>query len=118
MNGLMGWELTTQQWTDICTRATLLGRVFNMNEGFTREDDTIAEKNFDHALEWGPPGSPYVGFKVDRDLFRENITTLYTQYGWDPESGIPLDATMRNFQLDDCIPYVQAVRDRLGVTAR
>lgn len=111
-NFLMGYDLTLDQWNLLCDRANHLAKVFNLREGFGRADDTIAPKNFEQPLTQGPEGAAWIGFKVDRDAFDAALTKLYTDNGWDPQTGIPTDGKLQELGLDYLIPVVQEIRAR------
>ena len=58
-------------------------RVFNIREGFTREDDRLPER-FHQPLAAGP----LKGAKLDNEEFEKAKDTYYSLMGWD-ERGIP-----------------------------
>ena len=65
-------------------RALNLARVFNMREGFTVEDDRLAERSY------GPTnGGALADGGIDREELREAVHTYYAMMGWDKETGAP-----------------------------
>ena len=108
-NFLMGYDLTNQQWELITERANMLGKVFNLREGFTREDDTIAPKNFEQPLTQGPKGAAWIGFTVNKDLWNEQMTAQYNDAGCD-DKGIPTNGKLQELGLEYLIPVVSGLR--------
>jgi aldehyde:ferredoxin oxidoreductase len=84
LNAATGWNLTMADALQIGERATNLARIFNLREGFSRQDDTLPERLF-NGLENGP----LQGNSIPREEFEQSLTTLYTLKGWDPETGVP-----------------------------
>ena len=110
-NFLMGYDLTVEQWGLITERANMLGKVFNLREGFTREDDTIAPKNFEQPLTQGPKGASWIGFTVNKDIWNEQMTKQYNDAGCD-DMGIPTNGKLQELGLEYLIPVVTEVRSR------
>ena len=80
-----GWDVTPYELLKVGERAMTLARVFNMREGFTLEDDRLAERAY------GPTrGGALADGGIDREELREALQTYYGMMGWDPETGVPL----------------------------
>ncbi|MEW6546286.1 MAG: aldehyde ferredoxin oxidoreductase family protein [Bacillota bacterium] len=80
-----GWSLTGA--TDIVRagkRIWLLGRLFNVREGFRRREDTLPVRVFEHPVRGGPAD----GVVVPRATFEEMLDRYYVLMGWDRE-GVP-----------------------------
>jgi aldehyde:ferredoxin oxidoreductase len=79
-----GWDVTTYELLRVGERALTLARVFNMREGFTVEDDRLAERSY------GPTrGGALADGGIDREELREAVHTYYGMMGWDTETGVP-----------------------------
>ena len=62
-----------------------LARVFNAREGFTPDDDRLAERSY------GPTrGGALANGGIDREELLEAMHTYYGMMGWDEETGVPL----------------------------
>jgi aldehyde:ferredoxin oxidoreductase len=91
-----GWPLTPEKLLLIAERIWNLTRLFNVREGFQKADDTLPERLFTHASSKGPSK----GEMVDRASFEKMRETYYRIAGWDPQSGIPTEAKLRELDLD------------------
>jgi aldehyde:ferredoxin oxidoreductase len=91
-----GWPLTPERLLLIAERIWNLTRLFNVREGFQKADDTLPERLFTHASSKGPSK----GEMVDRASFEKMRETYYRIAGWDPQSGIPTEAKLRELDLD------------------
>ena len=79
-----GWDVTVQELLKVGERAMTLARAFNMREGFTVDDDRLAERSY------GPVnGGPLSDGGIDREELRESMHTFYGMMGWDRETGVP-----------------------------
>jgi len=84
INAATGWNLTIEDLLQIGERGTNMARIFNLREGFSRQDDTLPERIF-QGLENGP----LQGQGLPREDFEQALTILYTLKGWDSQTGIP-----------------------------
>jgi aldehyde:ferredoxin oxidoreductase len=91
-----GWPLTPEKLLLIAERIWNLTRLFNVREGFQKADDTLPERLFTRASSKGPSK----GEVVDRASFEKMRETYYRIAGWDPQSGIPTEAKLRELDLD------------------
>jgi aldehyde:ferredoxin oxidoreductase len=87
-NGVTGWDTNVWELMKVGERAATLTRLFNIREGFTKEDDRIP-KRFFKAFEEG-----YLKGKAPKeDEFQQAIQYYYQMMGWDSE-GVPLDGKL------------------------
>jgi aldehyde:ferredoxin oxidoreductase len=77
-------------------RIRTLERLFNIREGLTRRDDTIAERMFNEPLKEGP----WKGEALDKGMFQKMIDEYYTLRGWD-SNGKPKPETLKRLGLED-----------------
>lgn len=84
VKGATGWETSVWEVMKVGERAMNMMQVFNIREGFTREDDRIPER-FHQPLAAGP----LKGFKLDKEEFEKAKDTYYSMMGWD-ERGNPM----------------------------
>ncbi|MCG8634174.1 MAG: hypothetical protein MI863_10125, partial [Desulfobacterales bacterium] len=62
-----------------------LEKVFNLREGFTREDDALPERFFTDAFTLGPKK----GAVLRKKDFNQRLSQYYRERGWDPDSTVP-----------------------------
>jgi len=84
LSGVTGLEFTIQDVLDVGARAQTLSRLFNLQEGFTAEDDKLP-KRVRKAFEEGP----IAGVEIDDSTFDWAKRRYYEMMGWDPDSAIP-----------------------------
>ena len=80
-----GWEYTVHEAMKQGERVTTLGRVFNIREGITAEQDQLPKRFFS-----GTNRGPLKDVGIDADAMQRAVKTFYTMMGWDGESGVPM----------------------------
>lgn len=73
-----------------------LSKCFNIREGWTRADDHPPERFFKIAHTKGPNK----GITLKEAGYQELLSGYYEARGWDKETGIPTDATLKKLGLD------------------
>lgn len=95
LSAVTGWDLTVEDMQNLCDRVASLIRVFNIREGASRADDTLALRSFqpDEA-----------GKGAGKALTPEMLDTMLDEYyalrGWTKE-GIPTQETLKKLGLPD-----------------
>ncbi len=84
INAVTGWNTTAIELSRVGERALNLARVFNMREGLTRADDTLAPRYFEPMVDGALKGSHWTVEELEACK-----TSYYTLAGWDPQTGIP-----------------------------
>jgi len=79
--------MTLKELRSVAERSWNLTRLFNVREGFTREDDTLPERLFTLASTKGPSK----GQVVDKNAFEKMLDEYYQIVGWDRVTGIPTE---------------------------
>jgi aldehyde:ferredoxin oxidoreductase len=101
-----GWKLSMEDALKLGERAINIARVFNVREGFSRQDDQLPERMF-QPLE----GGALTGQFIPRDEFEQALTWLYRIKGWDVETSIPTRQRLEALSLGwaaDLLDEVQA----------
>lgn len=93
VNAVTGWDTTLWELMKVGERCDTMARVFNIREGFTKEDDWIPERFFE-PLE----GGPLEGDKLSKDEFKQAITAYYQMMGWDDE-GVPTETKLEELNV-------------------
>jgi aldehyde:ferredoxin oxidoreductase len=86
-------------------RAINIARVFNVREGFSRQDDQLPERMF-QPLE----GGALTGQFIPRDEFEQALTWLYRIKGWDVETSVPTRQRLEELSLGWAADLLDEVR--------
>ncbi|MDD5189567.1 MAG: aldehyde ferredoxin oxidoreductase family protein [Dehalococcoidales bacterium] len=97
LTAVTGWDLTTTDMQDLCDRVATLLKVFNLREGATEVDDTLAPRSF-QPDETGMNR----GKALTREMLLEMRQEYYTLRGWD-KAGVPTPSTLHKLGLSDLI---------------
>jgi aldehyde:ferredoxin oxidoreductase len=81
-----GLEFTPLEIWNVANRAYTMERLFNIREGFTRDDDWLVDRYFDEKTRAGLP--VVRGKSIDRKKFKAMLDEYYQFHEWD-ESGVP-----------------------------
>jgi aldehyde:ferredoxin oxidoreductase len=93
-----GWEdFDIDEMLLIGKRRLNMMRVFNAREGFTREQDRLAEKFFKPLKGTGPSA----GVAVDEGIIESAKTIYYRLAGWDETSGNPTKEQLEKIGLGE-----------------
>jgi aldehyde:ferredoxin oxidoreductase len=92
VNAVTGWAMSPEEMVTQAHRGLTLARLFNLREGFSRADDALPRR-FAEAL---PKHSGLTGEQLDKI-----VTEYYVEQGWDPQTGVPTDATIRELELEE-----------------
>ncbi len=87
-----------------------LSKCFNIREGWTRADDHPPERFFKDSHTKGPAK----GVTLKEDGFQKVLSGYYEARGWDKETGIPTDETLKRYGLDFCIGKLTAASPKKG----
>lgn len=103
VSAITGWETSLWELMKVGERALNMLRCFNIREGFGRKDDTLPERFF-QPLE----GGPLKGKAIPKKEFEEAITVFYSMMGWDPETGIPTKAKLKELNIEWVADTIEA----------
>ncbi len=87
-----------------------LSKCFNIREGWTRADDHPPEKFFKDAHTKGPAK----GVTLKEDGYQTLLSGYYEARGWDKETGIPTDDTLKRLGLDFVIGKLKPAATKGG----
>jgi aldehyde:ferredoxin oxidoreductase len=82
-------------------RGITLMRIFNLREGFTREDDKLPDRFYA-----SPEEGPLKGVKIDPEELRKTQEFYYAMMGWD-KNGVPTEGCLAALDLEWAIPYMK-----------
>ncbi|MBI5441840.1 MAG: aldehyde ferredoxin oxidoreductase [Deltaproteobacteria bacterium] len=96
-----GLELTPEQIWDVARRGNMVEKLFNLREGFERDDpatgDVLVDRYFDEPCRRGAPD--VIGSVIDREKFNQMRAEFYQHKGLD-ELGVPTPETLKELGLD------------------
>ena len=95
LSGVSGVEYGIPEIMAVGARAQTLSRLFNLREGFTAEDDKLPKRVME-AFDSGPIAGSAVT-EADFHWFRRRF---YETMKWDPDTGEPTDACLRELDLE------------------
>jgi aldehyde:ferredoxin oxidoreductase len=95
MKHIWGREVSSAELMRMGERIWNLGRLFNLREGFTAQDDGLPARVHEQAFTEGPAA----GNVITRDEFAASLAEYYRLRGWD-ENGVPTEAKLRELEID------------------
>lgn len=95
VKAVTGWDSTLWEMMKASERTINMARLFNLREGFSREDDRLPEKFFRQFSDG--PNAGRGG--IDREELDRAITLRYEMMGWDTETTRPLAAKLHELDL-------------------
>lgn len=91
-----GWQATMDELLEIGERKINLMRAFNAREGIGKAADVLPKKLFQPLAGKGPTA----GVALTTEEFEHARESYYQLAGWDPATGYPTTAKLRNLGLD------------------
>lgn len=92
----LGYDIDLERVEDVGERAWTMTRLFNVREGFNRDDDTLPERLKTPLQEGGPAD----GNHITEEEFETMLNEYYELRGWD-EEGRPTEETLARLDIDD-----------------
>ena len=89
LEAVTGWNTSLFEIMELGERATTMARMFNIREGFTREDDYLPDRFFE-PLEEGTSGEK----RIKKEEFSEALRLYYEAMGWDSKTGVPTEGRL------------------------
>ncbi|MFW6304784.1 MAG: aldehyde ferredoxin oxidoreductase family protein [Candidatus Saliniplasma sp.] len=107
VNAVTGFDIDLDEFLRIGERTYNLSKLFNLKDGFTREDDKLPDRFFKDKVLYGPTE----GETISRREFEEELDRYYDVRGWD-EEGIPLKNTLKRLDLPELAEQLGSVKER------
>ncbi len=104
VSAITGWPVTSWKLMKAVERSITMMRIFNLREGFTRDDDKLPDRFFT-----SPSEGPLKDIRVDPDALEEAQEIYYQMMGWD-NMGIPTKGCLVALDLEWAIPIVEEIR--------
>lgn len=96
-----GWRVTTWKLMKAVERGITLMRIFNLREGFTRDDDRLPDRFYT-----SPKEGPLEGVRIDPDALRKTQENYYEMMGWD-KNGVPTESCLVALDLEWAMTYLK-----------
>jgi aldehyde:ferredoxin oxidoreductase len=90
LSAITGWDFTPEEMQNLCERVASLIRVFNIREGATRADDTLAPRSF-QPDETGKAA----GKALTPEMLATMLDEYYTLRGWTKEGHPTMESLMK-----------------------
>ncbi len=85
MNLITGWDVLPDELRKAGERINNLKKLFNIREGWTRNDDTLPERVLTEPL----PDGAAAGVGLSEDDLQMMVSAYYQARGWNPDGTIP-----------------------------
>ena len=95
---ITGWNITTSRLMKAVERGITMMRIFNLREGFTRDDDSLPDR-----FHRSPPEGPLKDIRVDPAALKEAQEVYYELMGWN-SSGVPTRGCLVGLDLEWAAP--------------
>ncbi len=109
LNAATGLGISGQDLVMFGERVVNLEKAFNSRLGLTRKDDRINPRWMKEPVKTGAAK----GMKAE-DYYESLLTEYYQAHGWDPQSGLQTDSSLRRLDMED----VAAVLAKAGALSR
>lgn len=93
VQAITGWDVSMHELVSVAARTLNLAKVFNLREGFTKDDDWLPKRFFEPQTSGALSET-----SVNPEELREAIDTYYGMMGWDSE-GVPLAGTLHDLNI-------------------
>jgi aldehyde:ferredoxin oxidoreductase len=100
-----GIETSAKDLFSYARKVRTMERAYEVGEGMTSEKDVLPERFLDHPIGQGP----WKGATLDSEAFHEMKRQYYLLRGWDPQTGIPTQETLKSMGLDEVASDLQAM---------
>jgi aldehyde:ferredoxin oxidoreductase len=102
VSAITGWQVTTSRLMKAVERGITLMRIFNLREGFNREDDKLPDRFYT-----SPSEGPLSDIRIDPSVLKEAQELYYEMMRWD-KNGVPTKGCLVALDLEWALPYLNA----------
>ena len=99
-----GVQTTVEDLFNYARKVRTMERAYEVREGLTSELDTLPNSFFNNPIKDGP----WKGGVLEPDRFEEMRRQYYSLRGWDQNTGIPTEATLKRMALGDVAEDLRA----------
>jgi aldehyde:ferredoxin oxidoreductase len=101
IQAVTGWSMSLRDLEIVVERGMALTRIFNLREGFSRNDDTLPRRFFA-----SPSEGPLKDVSVDPARLDIAQRAYYQMLGWD-ESGVPTHEKLKELDVEWAYEYIK-----------
>ncbi len=101
VEAVTGWDVSMHELVQVAERTLALAKIFNLREGFTKEDDWLPPRFFQPQTSGALSET-----SVDPDVLRKAVDTYYEMMGWD-EDGAPTEGTLYRLSIGWASQHLQ-----------
>jgi len=101
VQAVTGWDVSMHELVQVAERTLALAKIFNLREGFTREDDWLPPRFFQPQTSGALSET-----SVDPAVLRKAVDTYYEMMGWD-EYGAPTEGTLYRLSIGWASQHLQ-----------
>ena len=95
LSAVTGWDISEEEIQKLCERVASLVRAFNIREGATRVDDTLAPRSFEPD-----PRGKGEGKALTKEMLDTMLDEYYSLRGWD-KNGVPSQELLTELGIGD-----------------
>ncbi len=101
VSAVTGWNTSVFELIKVGERVTNLGRIYNLGNGFTAQDDVLPKRFFTPQA-----SGPLQGVALDREAFHKALETYYEMMGW--PGGKPSPTKLGELGIDWAVPLIES----------
>lgn len=101
VSAVTGWNTSVFELIKVGERVTNLGRIYNLGNGFTAQDDVLPKRFFTPQA-----SGPLQGVALDREAFHKALETYYEMMGW--PGGKPSPTKLGELGIDWAVPLLES----------
>jgi len=98
-----GIEITVDDLLSFAKRLRTTERAYEASEGMTSEHDTLPKSFFNNPIKSGV----WKGAVLEPEPFEKMKRRYYSLRGWDPNTGIPTEQTLKRMGLEDVAEHLK-----------
>lgn len=101
VSAVTGWNTSVFELIKVGERVTNLGRIYNLGNGFTAQDDVLPKRFFTPQA-----SGPLQGVALDREAFHKATEAYYEMMGW--PGGKPSPTKLGELGIDWAVPLLES----------
>lgn len=101
VSAVTGWNTSVFELIKVGERVTTLGRIYNLSNGFTAQDDVMPKRFFTPQA-----SGPLQGVALDREAFHKATEAYYEMMGW--PGGKPSPTKLGELGIDWAVPLIES----------
>jgi aldehyde:ferredoxin oxidoreductase len=101
VSAVTGWNTSVFELIKVGERAATLGRIYNLGNGFTAQDDVLPKRFFTPQA-----SGPLQGVALDREAFHKATEAYYEMMGW--PGGKPSPTKLGELGIDWAVPLIES----------